>query len=256
MRNLTLGDLKLALRDLLGEKLEILRASATGKLYEPRLRAKQKAIESIPDAASKAAPLATELGEMDGQHDGFGAAIFYLGEAIAAHPKLPKAVKEAAKQVQETFVPQLGVLRAPYADEAAAALDNRPELARMKNDLKSIVVPGGGTLLEWVKSFLASGDQLDKLLRQRATLLAGSENASSSAPLRSSTVGLLGRFRDALRDELEEDGSKLPHDHEAKLFAYIDKLSADRTSAASSQAPQAPQGAQPAGSEAPEKSDT
>lgn len=256
MRNLTLGDLKLALRDLLGDKLDVLRASATGKLYEPRLRAKQKAIEAIPDAASKNAPLAAELGEMDGQHDGFGAAIFYIGEAVAAHPKLPKAIKEVVKQAQQTFVPQLGVLRAPYADEAAAALDNRPELTRMKKDLQSIGLPGGGTLLDWVKAFLASGDQLDNLLRQRATLLAGSENASASAPLRSSTVGLLGRFRDALRDELEEDGSKLPHDYEAKLFAYIDKLSTDRVSAASSENAQTPEDAPSPAASAAEPSDT
>jgi hypothetical protein len=66
----------------------------------------------------------------------------------------------------------------------------------------------GGSLLDWVKGFLASGD------------------------------------------------SKLARDHEAKLFAYIDKLSADRTSASSSQATQAPGDAEPSGSDTPEKSDT
>lgn len=257
MRNLTLGDLKLALRDLLGAKIEMLRASATGKLYEPRLRAKQKAIEAIPEGALKTAPLAAELSEMDGQHDGFGAAIFYIGEAVAAHPKLSKAVKEAVKEAQAIFVPQLGVLRAPYADEAAAALDNRPELARIRDNLKAVAVPGGGSLLDWVKGFLAAGDQLDKLLRQRATLLAGAENASSSAPLRSSTVGLLGRFRDALRDELEDDENQIPRNHEAMLFAYIDKLSADRASSASStQAPEASVDAGASGAGSPETSDT
>jgi len=41
-------------------------------------------------------------------------------------------------------------------------------------------------------------------------------------------VGLLGRFRAALRDEIEEEGSSLDETYEARLFGYIDKLNADR----------------------------
>lgn len=169
MRNLTLGDLKLALRDLLGDKLAQLRLTATGKLYEPRLRAKQQQIEAIPDAAGSQAPLAKELGEADIRHDGFGGATFYLCRAIEVHPTLPASLKQAAADVQRTFVPQLDVLRASYPDEASAALDNRPELTKLKSELKSIATPGGGTLLDWVQSFITAGDEIDKLLRERAT---------------------------------------------------------------------------------------
>jgi hypothetical protein len=228
LRNLTLGDLKLALRDLLGDKVGELRLSATGKLYEPRLRAKQQQIEAIPDAAGSQAPLAKELGEADMRHDGFGGATFYLCRAIEAHPTLPASLKQAAAAVQSTFVPQLDVLRAPYPDEASAALDNRPELTKLKAELKSIATPGGGTLLDWVQSFITAGDEIDKLLRERATRLATGENAAATGPLRGATIGLLGRFRDALGDELREDGGKLPADHDARLFAYIDKLNEDR----------------------------
>ncbi len=228
MRNLTLGDLKLALRDLLGERLVELRLTATGKLYEPRLRTKQQQIEAIPEAAGPLAPLARELGETDVQHDGFGAATFYLCRAIAVHPTLPASLKQAAADVQKTFVPQLDTLRAPYPDEASAALDNRPELVKLKAELKSVATPGGGTLHDWVKSFIGAGDDLDRLLRQRATLLATGENAAAAGPLRGATIGVLGRFRDALGDELREDGGKIPADHDARLFAYIDKLNDDR----------------------------
>ncbi|MDI1431834.1 hypothetical protein [Polyangium sorediatum] len=85
----------------------------------------------------------------------------------------------------------------------------------------------------WAHDFVAAGDSIDTLLRERAKLLAGAENASVTAPLRGATVGLLGRFRDALRDELEEEGSPLSAGHEASIFSYIDKLSADRARAAS-----------------------
>jgi hypothetical protein len=225
---MTLGDLKLALRDLVDERGEELRLSATGKMYEPRLRAKKKEIEAIPDAAGSNAPFARELGETDVRHDGFGAAIFYLAKAVEAHPTLAASLKEAAATVRKSFVPELDILRAPYADEASAALDNRPELEKLKQELKSITVPGGSTLHAWVKSFVDAGDEIDALLRKRAELLATGENAAATGPLRGATIGLLGRFREALRDEIQEEGSKLPADHEARLFSYVDKLNADR----------------------------
>ncbi|AUX25663.1 hypothetical protein SOCEGT47_062120 [Sorangium cellulosum] len=254
MRNLTIGDLKLALRDLLDERADELRLSATGKLYEPRLRAKQKEIDAIPDAAGTQAPLARELSEADVRHDGLGGAVFFLCKAIEAHPSLPAAIKDAAAAAQRTFVPRLEVLRAPYADEASAALDNRPELARLEAELEAVATPGGGTLHDWVEAFVAAGDDIDRLLRRRATLLATGESAAATGPLRNAAVGLLGRFRDALRDEIQEEGSALPADHEARLFAYIDKLNADRERAARGRAapgPAAPAEAAPAAAAAP-----
>ena len=201
MRNLTLGDIRLALRDVLGPRLNELRISETGKLYEPRLRKKQDEIEAIPDPALTQAPLAIELAGADEHHDGLGSAIHYVCIAVEAHPTLPIAKKNAARRIRETFVPQLAVLRRPYADEAAAALDARKELDNLESDLESITTPGGGNLLAWVMDFVAAGDSIDSLLRERAKRLAGAENAAITAPLRASTLGLLGRFRDALRDE-------------------------------------------------------
>lgn len=236
MRNLTVGDLKLVLRELLTDKLPDLRASATGKMYEPRLRAKQTAIEAIPDVASPEAPFAKELSDADIEHDGVGAAAYFLCRAIQVHPTLPASLKDAAKNAMDTFVPQLDVLRKPYADEAAAALGNRSEVTKLKAELKSIATPGGGTLLDWVKDFVAAGDKIDKYLRERAKVQAKSGDASSTGALRASTIGLLGRFRDALRDEIEEGESKLAADHDAALFAYIDKLTADREAASRARA--------------------
>ncbi|WP_437997070.1 hypothetical protein WMF26_40185 [Sorangium sp. So ce185] len=135
--------LKLALRDLLDERVEELRLSATGRLYEPRLRARQKEIEAIPEAAGTQAPLARELSEADVRHDGIGAAILFLCKVIEAHPSLAPEVKAAAAGAQQAFVPRLEVLRAPCADEASAAFDNQPELTRLKAESRPWPRPVG-----------------------------------------------------------------------------------------------------------------
>ncbi len=171
MRNLTVGDLKLALRDLIGANVAELRKSQTGSCTRPGCD-KQKALEAIPEGAARAMPLADELANKDAEHDGLGAAIHDLCLAVEAHPKLRQTVRAASKETRETFVPQLGLLRRPYADEAAAALKKTPELARHKTELKSLAAPGGGTLANWAKDFLQAGDAIDEL--------------------RSATVGLLG----------------------------------------------------------------
>jgi hypothetical protein len=64
-----------------------------------------------------------------------------------------------------------------------------------------------------------------------AEQVATADDASGNGALRASAVGLLSRFREALRDELADDTNKLPADHEARLFAYFDKLATDRASA-------------------------
>jgi len=248
MRNLTLRDLKLGLRAMLGEHLPELQTSKTGKLYEPRLRAKQKAIDEIPDVP-KGAPLAADLHDKDIEHDGLGAALHYFCLAVEAHPKIPAQTKLVAKHSRETLVPNLGVLRRNYADEAAAAIDNRKALETLENGLTSLKTPDGSTLFAWASDFVNAGDGIDTLLQARAKIQHAGEDASATAPLRAATIGLLGRFRDALRDEMEEDGSTLPTDHEAKLFAYLDKLAADRAS-------QAPASPSPDSPEAPETSPT
>jgi hypothetical protein len=242
MKNVTIGDLRLYLRDLLDNHGDDLRASQTGRLYEPRLRAKRVAIDALPEGVLSKAPFAEELGAEDVTHDGAGAAVFHLCSAILVHPTMPSEVKRAAEMVRGTFIADTTELRRSYADEAATALANRPKLARHKGTLKAVQVPGGGSLFDWVKAFIDSGDAIDRLLRKRAEALALVEDASATGPLRGSTVGLLARFRDALRDEIADDGSKLPLDYETRLFAYLDKLSADRAVQAARRAGTAPRG--------------
>ncbi|MBK8256783.1 MAG: hypothetical protein IPK82_29440 [Polyangiaceae bacterium] len=231
MRNVTNADLTLFLRDLYADGGDLLRTSETGKLYDKRIRAKKDLLETLPEAQGIRSPMAEELSAEDAVHDGLGNAIYSLTEAILVHPLVSTETRQAAAMGREGFITNPGELRRSYADEAATALANRPKLNKHKAALKAVQVPGGGSLFDWVKRFLDSGDAIDGLLRQRATQLATAENASASGALRAATVGILTRFRESLRDEMADSGSSLPADYDARLFAYLDKLSADRTAA-------------------------
>jgi hypothetical protein len=228
MRNLTIADLKLALRNLLGERKADLLLSGAGKLYEKQLAARLKDIEALPEALTGGRPLAADLAETDETHDSLGEALFYYGEAILRLPTAPADVKAAAQRIRDTFVPRLGVLRDSYADEAAAAAKNRRALAELKSELEAmpVPVPTGGTLLDWATAFVDCGDKLDKLLDARSLTGTGLLPAQV-IQLRTTTIGVLGRFRGALADELAVE-AELPRDLDMRVFSYIDQLQAMR----------------------------
>ncbi len=231
MYRLTLGDLKLGLKDLLLVRSEELKQSAFGGLYLPLLTAKRAAIEALPEAMTSGLPLAAQLAETDDEHDGLGGAIWFLTEAVFRHPSLTPALREATAAIRAAFVPELSVLRKPHADEAAAAHNHRSELTRLEAELKLVTVPGGQTLYAWVSDFLDKGDKLGELLALRGQSKAGVENAKQAASLRAGTIGLLGRLRSSIQDEVV-GGAKLPEGYEAKLFATFDELQKRREEAA------------------------
>lgn len=236
MRNLTLGDLAIALSDLLDKRRSELERSTTGKLYVPLLEAKRAAIAALPKGATKARANAAELDAADALHDGYGAAIWHLCEAARRHPTLSASVKAAASEARDAFVPELRELQDKFADEARAAQRRRPELTTRKTSLKAVVTPGGGTLFAWVKSFLDAGDALGELLSSRADTEAHAKSGKGAATLRATTLGLLGRLRGGIADELDA-GAVLPADYEASLFAHIDELAKRRGEAERRAAP-------------------
>jgi hypothetical protein len=231
MYRLTFGDLKLGLNDLLQVRLDDLKQSAFGGLYLPLLTAKREAIDALPDAMTSGLPLAAQLAETDDDHDGLGGAVWFITEAVLRHPTLTPTLRTAAEAIRTAFVPELAVLRKPHADEAAAAYNHRSDLTRLEAELKSITVPGGQTLYTWVNDFLDKGDQLGSLLALRGQAQAGAESAKQAAALRAGTIGLLGRLRSSIQDEVA-GGAKLPAGYEAKLFATFDELNQRREAAA------------------------
>lgn len=230
MRNLTFDDLRLGLKDILETHATSLDSSITGKLYRPLLAQKRAEIEALPEGVMRGLPFATELAETDAAHDAAGAAIYYFTQAIITHPAIDEATKDVATRVQQTFVPTLGTLQARYADEAALAHRKRPALETLRPELEQIQVPGGSNLAEWVAVFLDQGDAIGRLLHGRAEAGIGVPKPPHAGVLRNNAIGLLGRFRQAIRDEVAS-GAPVPEDYEARLFAFIDQLSRTRAEA-------------------------
>jgi hypothetical protein len=230
MRNLHLDDLKLGLHDLFEVRKADLGLSQAGKLYGPILALKLDAIDALPEALMGGRPLSEQLAAADARHDGFGAGIWHYTEAVLRAPDVTPALRTAAERIRATFIPNLSQLRESYADEAATAARNRPALLAVEADLKSFPLPGGKTLHDWVKSFLDAGDKLDRLLSDRSLVEAESAGGGRTSLLRTQTVGILGRFRSALRDEMEANAD-LPRNLEVRVFGYIDELAERRARA-------------------------
>lgn len=225
MAQLTLSDLRLILMDMLDKRRPLIERMTTGRVYLPLLEKRLEAIQTLPGALT-ARPLADELETVDQSHDGFGAAIFFVCRAYEEVPNLDAAVRAAVQRVRAALIPSLGELRRTYLDEAEAALKREPELTRLRADMELIPVYGG-TLLDWAKSFIDHGKQLDGLLSQRGTAQAEASVSSGerrrSAGLRSNTLALLRRMREGLDDELSSNET-LDRGLVGQIFGYYDEV--------------------------------
>ncbi len=227
MRNLLLDDLLLGLNDLLGKRINTLRSSATGRMYEPLFVAQRDAIQQLPESVRVGVPLAEELGLKDTRHDAFGAAVYFITEAYIRLEAYEPEQARRAKAIRDAFIPVLSELRASYPTEAAAATRRAPKMEAMKADLDAFPVLGG-TLHAWVKEYVEAGKQLEQLYSDRAT--ARAETAADRGPagaLRGQTIGLLTRARTMMMDELEANKA-LPRNLAEQTLGYFDELSLTR----------------------------
>lgn len=230
---ITLADLRLFLTDLFEKREADLLSSEAGAYYGPQLRRRQDEIAALPRALTERSPFAEELARADGRHDGHGGAIFHATEAVLRLPTASAAVVAAARNVREAFIPSLGQLGGSYRAEADRALERGPLLASMADDLRSLTIAGGPTLLEVATSFLAEGRQIHELLSQRGDVPKAAR--ARAAALRSETIGVVNRLRDDLGRELKRR-AELPRDLDQKVFGYLDTL------ASMQPAPSAPSG--------------
>ena len=242
MKYLSLAALKVALADLFNERHPALVLSSAGKTYESILQQKKQQIDALPAVLTGGKPLAEAIAEVDDEHDGFGAAIWYLTEAYVRCPKVSAPVRAAALRIRAAFVPQLDELRASYVDEAHAAMDHKKQLATLKADLQLIPIAEGLTLLDWAQGYVGAGEHIGSLLSQRADADTGAR--SQAGKIRSATLAVLGRFRGALGDEIEVNEA-LPRDLDARVFGLFDELAQMRSEAVAGKKAPAPAPATP-----------
>lgn len=230
-RLLNLTDLKLGLDDLLTKRSGALRTSSFGITYEPLLISKHRAITALPDVYTGGKPLAEALAQTDDEHDGFGSAIWHLTEAYLRLPMQDPAVAAAISRVRAGLIPQLANLKESYADEAEAATRRKEQLPQLEADLKLIPVKmGGDSLYDWAVAFLGAGQKLATLLSDRADMSISGR--AGSQKLRSETIALLNRARQAIADEAAESNA-LPKDLDGQIWGYLDELENLRLAAVS-----------------------
>jgi hypothetical protein len=221
--HITLFSLKLGLHDLLDKRQADLAKSKAGKYFSPALQEQREAIDGLPPAVVGTAPLAEELLETDGRHDGYGATLWFATEATFRNPDSTADLLAAAHRVRDAFMPALGELKDKYALEAHRAQERKPSIKTLSIDLKMFPVAGSGTLLDVVQKFIDAGVSLDELLSQRGD--APKAARERAAMLRAEAIGVLGRFRSELVKEVDKNPS-LPQDLDQRVFGYFDTLEA------------------------------
>lgn len=225
---LNLTDLQIGLTDLLTTRHTALTSTKVGKAQEEVLAAQKKEIDDLPASLTGKRPLVEELGVKDDEHDGLGGGIWHVTEAHLRVPGVDPSVVAAAHRIRAAFIPELANLTESYADEAAAADRRKDAPTALEADLKLFPVAGGKTLHDWALSFVAAGQDLSKLLSQRADLTPASRKRASS--LRSETIAILNDLRRAIARE-QKRSTSLPSDIDAQIFGYLDVLEEQRATA-------------------------
>lgn len=198
---LTLGDLRLCLRDICDRQVEAVAQTKSGQVYMPILQTVKVDLEALPEYLVGGLPLADMLAETDARHDDFGAALWFIAEASKRLPSLSDAVLAAILKAQDTFIPNRSDLQHAYKKEAADAIAHRPAFEAQRKALSQIPTPDGRTLADLVDDFLSAGEHIETLLRQRSDESQGTSRAHASS-VRVRALSALINFRTILADEL------------------------------------------------------
>jgi hypothetical protein len=240
MKYLTGSDLSLYLEDLFQNKTPLLGGTNSFKIYQATLSERRERLGNLYRPQS-GRPLADELSDVDRLHDSTGRAVHHVCLGLEQLVTLSPEKRDLLVKVRETFVPALGALQAAYEDQAGAAAKKREALAGMAAELSAFPVAPDLTLRALVEAHVSAGEDLGKLLARRADAAVeerSSRDAEASV-IRMETIGLLGRFRQALADEVAAD-SALPRDLEAQVFGYLEQLADAREGRAPKKAEPAP----------------
>jgi hypothetical protein len=236
MARATLNDAKLFLDDLIQGEKKVRRESllliSSGAVYLSQFTKKRDEINALPSSVVRDVPLVIELRTKDTRHDDCGRALWYFAEAYKNLPEdlCPPEIAKIPGEAREKFVPVLSELQAPHSDEAARAGTRRPALEEMKGALSQIPLAGGRSLFDVTSAMLEAGDDIGKLLSERAsqnTANAEQSNRQRAVVLLSDTLGLIRRCREQIIVEQEEN-PQLPSNLDTIIFDLFDLLQQQR----------------------------
>lgn len=233
MRNLTLHDVKLALRELLDNRSDVLTGTHAGAMFLPAIESIRKKVDCLLVRDDRD-DLTTELAHEDARHDGYAAAAWFASESYLALPDLPFGDRVALKMLRREILPPPHELSAPYADEAAKAVARAEAMNEEHREaLRRFPVRGDKTLLDWIEAYIESGKRLQRLLSQRAMAEQTGEvdvSPLEAGRMRGRGVALLIQLRETLKYELHAQPERA-RELDRQVFQFVDKLSSARSTA-------------------------
>ena len=217
LQRITIERIEMGLEDLLTKRSAALESFKYGAFIKPELSELGAKLAALP-AAAKKKPFAGELGALDKDHDGYGAACWYLVQAYLRAPDTTSAQRESLEKIRDYLGP-LDDITASYEAEAGAARDRKPKLADFETALSAFPVADQKTLFDWATGYIDAGLSIGQTLSERAD----AKDRETANVLRSDLVGTLNETRRQLRREQKKNPS-LPADLEAQVFAWLDDL--------------------------------
>jgi hypothetical protein len=222
------GDLILGLNDLFVNKIGLIQTLASFLIFGAPLDKKRSVLGSVYRGLT-VTPFVAQLRRTDAVHDSAGRLLYMISDGFAQLVTLTEEQRVFWSNVRDTFIPSLSILKMSYPDEAAAATGRLKDLESMKSVLDAIQLPEKMTVYGLTAIYLQAGVSLGELISSRAgeEISDEAKRTKQLHVVRLETLGLLGRFREALTEEVKGN-EKLPRDLPEQVFAYIDTLAAKR----------------------------
>jgi hypothetical protein len=224
MKDYTAGDLFLMLNDLYGNKLILIKDTFAFKLFDPSLSEERILLSNVRKAGGET-PLVQALEETEQRFDSGIRAFHYVCFGLAQFVDFPKDVREFLDNAKKSLAPSLRVIKNSHKAKAASAKAEEKNLAALKASLEAFPIGPNATLYTLAAAYIEAGGKLDTLLSSRADTFVDEElkYTKEVRVLRSRTVGIINKFREALAQEVKINPA-LPRDLEARVFAYYDQL--------------------------------
>lgn len=215
----------LAIRDLLSDdKRALLARTHSGPIAIPPL---EDIARRLAASARRGKPYAAELAVADQRHDIAAVVLDHIcqiHELLGALPEYGTFARYATR-VRGTLSMERTIVTASYGQAAANAHRNRLRLPEIEDVLDQMPAIGGVTAYKVAEIFIRSGEEIGKLLSQRADVRAD-ENATraeiTGPNLLHEARDLLLRTRSMIANEVSLRPD-LPADLTDRIFSVLDE---------------------------------